>query len=84
MGAEAEHLLDSAMNLPYAERFALAERLNESLHPPGENLTREAWWEAWAPEIRRRLAESDAGVPGFATDEVFAELRARRDDPAAG
>lgn len=85
MGAETEQILDRAMRLSYEERFALAERLQESLHPPGEQLARDGWWESWAPEIRRRLAASDDGAtPGVAADQVFGDLKARRDGRTTG
>ena len=35
-------LADQVLQLPYEQRFELAERLHETLQPPGEDLTEEA------------------------------------------
>lgn len=56
-----EQLLNQALKLSYRERAQLAERLWESLHPPGEDISDEEYRKAWAAEIERRLAEADRG-----------------------
>ena len=67
-------LVAEALGLPYQQRFELAERLNESLHPPGEELSPDEWRVAWLPELHRRLAESEAGVPGVPLEEAWPRI----------
>ena len=71
----ARRLFDEALALPEKERAELAEALLDSFHPPGEDLTPEQWRAAWEPELRRRMAESDAGaVKSVPWEEVRARL----------
>ena len=67
-------LVDQALQLPYEQRFELAERLHETLQPPGEDLTEEQWKSAWLPELRRRLAESDAGEARVPLEEAWERI----------
>ena len=74
-----EQLMDQLLGLPYEQRREVVDRLIESLHPPGEELTPEEWNAAWTPELNRRLAELESGaVQGIPASEVFAEIDERR------
>lgn len=67
-------LEDAALDLPSEERADLAQRLLASLDRDPEV---EA---AWDEEIRRRLADLEAGrVKSISAEEVFAEIRRRLD-----
>ena len=59
--SSVEDLLNEALKLPYKQRADLVDRLYWSLHPPGEDISREEWEQAWAKEIQRRIAEADRG-----------------------
>jgi putative addiction module component (TIGR02574 family) len=50
-----------ALGLSYDQREKLSQELWESLHPPGEDLSREEIDAAWAAEIERRIADMDSG-----------------------
>lgn len=55
-------ILTMALELPDAERAALARQLLLSLEPPGPvDSDEEAWQEAWMEEIRRRMDRLDRG-----------------------
>lgn len=73
-----DNLLDQALRLPFDERVELADRLLASLHPEADDATPEEIRDAWAAELTRRVAESDAGVPGVPAEEVWKKLDARR------
>ncbi|MDQ3605400.1 MAG: addiction module protein [Gemmatimonadota bacterium] len=63
--------------LPTAERARLAQRLIASLDEDESEDPQEVE-RAWEEEIRRRLAEVEAGSAELIpADDVFAELRAR-------
>ena len=57
MTSPAQKLLEDALRLPEGERADLAARLIESLDPQADDDVQGAW----GAEIRRRLAELDAG-----------------------
>lgn len=77
MGLPLEQLEAEALELPLPERARLVQRLIASLDedtdedPAGVE-------RAWEEEIRRRVAELDAGTAELIpAEQVFAELRAR-------
>ena len=77
--APARRLLDEVLALPEKERAELAEALLDSFHPPGEDLTPEQWRAAWEPELRRRMAQVEAGeVKLVPWEEVRAKFGSRR------
>lgn len=70
MTPAATRLLQSALSLPEQDRAALAAALIESLDGPADP-DAEA---AWAEEIRRRVAELDAGAPTIPWPEARAAI----------
>ncbi|MHB8873261.1 MAG: addiction module protein [Myxococcaceae bacterium] len=70
MAPERESLLSEVLRLPSKDRAAIAAALLRSLDEEDEQRSVE---EAWAEEIRRRLAELDAG-----TAETVSVAEARR------
>lgn len=71
-------LLQRALELPPGHRRELALRLLDDLELDGEEVSEAAAEAAWEEEIRRRLAEIDAGTAEFhSVEEVLAEMRAR-------
>jgi putative addiction module component (TIGR02574 family) len=56
-----DEILERALQLSYEEREKVTGRLWESLHPPGEEIAKEEYLNAWAAELERRLAEVDRG-----------------------
>ncbi|HEV7587838.1 MAG TPA: addiction module protein [Longimicrobium sp.] len=77
MGLPLRRLETEALELPSGERAQLAKSLLVSLDDePEEDLDEVE--RAWEVEIRRRIAELDAGTAELIpAEEVFAELRAR-------
>ena len=68
----------AALRLPPEARARLVKRLIESLDDDSEEDPGEVE-RAWEDEIKRRLAEYDAGnVQAIPASEIFAELRRRR------
>jgi putative addiction module component (TIGR02574 family) len=57
MTTKTKKLLDEALQLPPAEREALAGRLFDSLEPDDPDAET-----AWQAEIERRIAELDQGI----------------------
>jgi putative addiction module component (TIGR02574 family) len=57
MTAKTKRLLDEALQLPPAEREAMAGRLFDSLEPDDPEAET-----AWQAEIERRIAEMDQGT----------------------
>lgn len=77
MALPLERLEAEVMDLPLRERARLAHRLITSLDEDAGEDPAEVE-RAWEEEIRRRLAELDAGTAElFPAEEVFAELRSR-------
>jgi putative addiction module component (TIGR02574 family) len=77
MGLPLKQLEAEALELPMRERAQLAHRLIVSLDEDAEDDPIEVE-RAWEDEIRRRLAEVDAGTAELIpAEEVFAELRSR-------
>jgi len=77
MGLPLKQLETEALELPSEERAQLAKTLLVSLDDdPGDDPAEVE--RAWELEIRRRLAELEAGTAELIpAEEVFAELRAR-------
>ncbi|MFL5540011.1 MAG: addiction module protein [Longimicrobiaceae bacterium] len=75
MGLPLKRIESEALELPSSDRAQLATRLIASLE--GETPDDPAEVErAWEEEIRRRLAELDAGTAELTpAEEVFAEFR---------
>ena len=83
----AEDLYRQALDLPEDERRELAKRLLETVDtdidpeiaamgvPPGILCLDDP---GLAEELRRRVAEIDAGAPTIPAEQLFADLRARR------
>jgi putative addiction module component (TIGR02574 family) len=66
-----EELSEHARKLPAADRVRLAEELLATVHEPDDEV--EA---AWDQEIRRRIADIDAGTAKLIpSEEVFAHVR---------
>lgn len=78
MGLPLKKLEEEALDLPLRERAQLAHRLITSLDEDADDDPAEVE-RAWEEEIRRRVAELDAGTAELIpAEEVFAELRARK------
>lgn len=78
MGLPLKKLEEEALDLPLHERAQLAHRLITSLDEDADEDPVEVE-RAWEEEIRRRVAELDAGTAELIpAEDVFAELRARR------
>ena len=74
---KVQELEAEVLKLPSQERARLAHRLIVSLDEDADEDPAEVE-RAWEEEIRRRLAELDAGTAELIpAEEVFAELRAR-------
>ena len=48
-------------------------------HPPDVGVSSTGLADAWAEEVTRRIAESDAGVPAVPAEEVWRKIDARRE-----
>jgi len=77
MSEQAQAIFDQAMKLPVGERESLVSRLmranDEEPLTEAELAAHDA---AWAPEIRRRLAEVESGaVETIPWEEVDAQIR---------
>jgi len=73
----AQSILDQALELPIADRAHVADRLIESIGPPGEDLSPEEWYAACTAELDARQAATDAGELGAVPlEQVLEELRA--------
>ena len=77
MSDAAEKLKAALLELPVAERLAIADFLYESIDPPPGGLT------VGTPEfdamLDRRLADHESGrVKGIPADEFFRSLRDKR------
>jgi putative addiction module component (TIGR02574 family) len=74
-----EKLLRDALALPRDERARLANALQESLEPDGEDAGGDAEWEAaWSAEIERRLRDFDEGRTTAVSYEEFKSRRHAR------
>jgi putative addiction module component (TIGR02574 family) len=74
MGNQAEHILETALNLPLNERAQIAATLLQSLDQPSDAETEKAW----ADEIQRRIQEIDDGrVTLIPWDQVMRSMRSR-------
>lgn len=78
MSEQAQAIFDEAMKLPIGERESLVSRLMRANdEEPLTDAELAAHDEAWAPEIRRRMAELESGqMQTVPWSEVRAELRA--------
>src|SRR4051794_6287566 len=74
-----EEIARIVLSWPYERREQLADKLEASLHPPGdEGLTREEWEKAWGDEIDQRIDDLKTGrVKGIPAEQVRAEIKAR-------
>ncbi len=70
MGELPSKLLEEALKLPPDERAALADSLLRSLEGPVDPVVDAAW----RAEIRRRVADLDAGAPTIPWAEARAEI----------
>ena len=78
MGLPLKQLEAEVLDLPLEERAHLAHRLILSLDA-GMDDDPEEVERAWEDEIRRRVAEVEAGTADLVpAEQVFAELRARK------
>ena len=78
MGLPLKRIESEALELSSTDRARLATRLIVSLEDETVDDDPAEVEAAWDEEIRRRLAELDAGTAELIpADEVFAELRAR-------
>ncbi|MBL8633635.1 MAG: addiction module protein [Myxococcales bacterium] len=77
MSEQAQAIFDEAMKLPIGERESLVSRLMRANdEEPLTDAELAAHDEAWAPEIRRRLAEVESGaVETIPWEEVDAQIR---------
>lgn len=86
MGEEHDLLRDLlaiAMRLPDGKRIELADMLYMTLEPGGVPSVEEHE-ASWAEEIRRRLADVEAGrVETYSVEQVLAEVRQRLDEQRA-
>ncbi len=74
MSATIEEVTQDALTLPEIERASLAQTLLRSLEPAEDGVE-----EAWTVEIGRRLERvRDGTAQGRPADEVFRDIRARR------
>jgi putative addiction module component (TIGR02574 family) len=81
MSLSPNELEAAALALPQAERVRLARRLIVSLDAEIEDDPADVE-RAWEEEIRRRLAEVNAGTAELIpAEQVFAELRGRSAQP---
>lgn len=78
-----QKLVTELLELPEAERGALAALLLHSLEPDDrDEVAGKEWEEIWAVEIDRRLREVDEGrVELIDGDQVDAEVRTMLDAP---
>jgi len=68
-------LIGELLALPYEQRQELADRLVESLHPPGEEISPEDWKAAWLPEWQRRIAAAESGEePCLPLEQVWPDI----------
>jgi putative addiction module component (TIGR02574 family) len=73
---QPQQLTEAALSLPEPQRIELAASLIHSLEPAPDPEAEACW----ADEIRRRLESIDDGTAKlFPADEVFAEMKQRRD-----
>ncbi len=73
---ESQQLTEAALSLPEPQRIDLAASLIHSLEPDPDPQAETLW----ADEIKRRLESIDDGTAKlFPADEIFAEMKQRRD-----
>ena len=75
MAQLTEELVAQVLDLPEADRIDLAVRMLDSVD---DEVSDTAVREAWLAECRRRIAESEAGVPGIPIAELWRELDERK------
>lgn len=80
MAVTLEQIVRDVRDLPVQEREQLLAELIRDLEPR-DDASPEEIEKAWDTEIARRLEEIDSGkVKGIPAEEVFARLRAKRDE----
>lgn len=73
---EPKQLAEAALSLPEPQRIELAASLIHSLEPAPDPQAESLW----ADEVKRRLESiDDRTAKLFPAEEVFAEMRRRRD-----
>lgn len=77
---EFDNLIDEVLRLPDVQRTILRDRINETLDSCHDDLPDNDWKEAWLPELKKRILESDRNIPGIPAEQVFEKLRAQRYD----
>jgi putative addiction module component (TIGR02574 family) len=71
-----DRLAEEAMQLSFAERADLVERILRSLEPPGEVLNSQEWGAAWKPELERRIQAYERGeTHALERSEAMAAIR---------
>jgi putative addiction module component (TIGR02574 family) len=74
----AQSILNQALALPLEDRADVADRLIESIGPPGEDLSAEEWHAAVVAELESRQAAMDAGeMETYSWEEVEARAKNR-------
>ncbi len=78
----ADELIATAMQLPLAQRVALANAMLDSIEPAaGSDATREEVDAAWETEIARRIADIDSGrVKTVASSDVWKRIGGKPSD----
>lgn len=72
-----DQLMNQILNLPYEQRWELTDRLLESLHPGGNEITQSEWNAVWIPELRQRSAEIESGdVESIPLEEAWQRISA--------
>ena len=77
---EFDNLIDEVLRLPDVQRTILRDRINKTLDSSHDDLPDNDWKEAWLPELKQRILESDQNIPGIPAEQVFEKLRAQRYD----
>lgn len=68
---EFDNLIDEVLRLPDVQRTILRDRINETLDSSHDDLPDNDWKEAWLPELKKRILESDRNIPGIPAEQVF-------------
>lgn len=74
-----ERIVGEVFELDEAQRAQLWLRLDEDLHPPGDEVVPEERRSRWRAELERRREEVRSGEPGIDADDVLSRLQAKLD-----
>ena len=77
----SDELFQQAMRLPVEQRAELIARLFDTLDDSAHARTDLS--AEWIEECHRRIAESEAGIPGIPLPKILQELDRRRDERAS-